>query len=149
MEDDFGIVPIPMGNNTDKYQCWVSHDAPSMAIPITNSDIEKTGIIIEALAYAAQKENEIAFEEFCLTKLRDDESAEILAGISQYAVSDLCFIGQQMVGNIYQGLGIIPDTCFYQPTAEIASAVAEVEIAVETGIEEFVQKMMGTFVPEE
>jgi ABC-type glycerol-3-phosphate transport system substrate-binding protein len=146
MEDDFGIVPIPMGNNTDTYQCWVSHDAPSMAVPITNTDIEKTGIVIEALSYAAQKENEIAFEEFCLTKLRDDESAEILAGISQYAVSDLCFIGQQMVGSINKGLGIIPDTCFYKPTTEIASAVAEVEISVETGIEEFVQKMMGTYV---
>lgn len=145
MEDDFGIVPIPMGNNTDKYQCWVSHDAPSMAVPITNADIDKAGIVIEALAYAAQKENEIAYEEFCLTKLRDDESAKILSEINQYAVSDLCFIGQQMVGTIYQGLGIIPNTCFYSPTTEIASAVAEVEIAVETGIEEFVQKMMGTF----
>ncbi|MDF2542079.1 MAG: transporter substrate-binding protein [Herbinix sp.] len=150
MEDDFGIVPIPKGNNTDKYQCWVSHDAPSMAVPITNPDIEKTGIIIEALAYAAQKENDIAFDEYCLTKLRDEESAAILADISQYAVSDLCFIGQQMVGAIYEGLGIIPNVCFYGPTTEIASAVAEVEVKVETGIEEFVQKMMGTYVaPEE
>ena len=148
MEDDFGIVPIPMGKNTDTYQCWVSHDAPSMAVPITNSDIEKTGIVIEALAYAAQKENDIAFDEFCMTKLRDDESAKILADINQYAVSDLCFIGQQMVGDIYQGLSIIPNICFFSPTTEVASAVAEVEISVETGIQEFIQKMMGTYVEE-
>ncbi len=148
MEDDFGIVPIPMGNNTNTYQCWVSHDAPSMAVPITNPDIEKTGIVIEALAYAAQKENDIAFEEYVLTKLRDDESAEILKQVNQYAVSDLCFIGQQMVGSIYSGLNIIPNTCFYQPTNEVASMVAEVEIAVETGIEEFVQKMQGIYEAE-
>jgi ABC-type glycerol-3-phosphate transport system substrate-binding protein len=146
MEDDFGIVPIPRGNNTDNYLDWVSHDAPSMAVPITNTDIEKTGIVIEALAYAAQKENDLAFDEYCSTKLRDEESAEILKQVNTYATSDLCFIGQQMVGAIYDGLGIIPNVCFYTPTTEIASAVAEVEVKVETGIEEFKQKMLGTYV---
>lgn len=147
MDDDFGIVPIPKMAGMSQYQCWVSHDAPAMAVPATNTDIEKTGIVIEALAYAAQKEQDIAFDEYCLTKLRDEESAKILAQINNYATSDLCFIGQQMVGAIYGGLAVIPDVCFFQAdTLEIASKVAEVEVQMDTGIEEFIQKLNGTWV---
>lgn len=149
MKDDFGIVPLPRGNDADTYHCWVSHDAPSMAIPVSNQDIDKTGIVLEALAYASQKENQIAFDEFALTKLRDDESVEMLRQMNQYAASDLAFIGQQMVGAIYGGLAVIPDVCFYQPTMEIASKVAEIEESVEIGLEELTARLKGTYVEPE
>ena len=146
MKDDFGIVPIPRGNNTDTYKCWVSHDAPSLAVPVTNPDIEKTGIVLEALAYASQAENQIAFDEFAATKLRDDESVVMLEQMNQYATSDLTFIGQQMVGAIYGGLAVIPDVCFFDPSLEIASKVAEIEESVQIGMDEFIQRINGTFI---
>ncbi|MCR5754608.1 MAG: extracellular solute-binding protein [Acetatifactor sp.] len=143
MEDDFGIVPIPRGDDADTYRCWVSHDAPSVSIPTTNQNKDKTVKIMEALAYFAQDENELELDEFCDTKLRDDESADILREIPQYAHSDLAFIGQQCAGGFYAALNSVVDVTFNAREKEIASTVAGIEVEVETGIQEFIDIMLG------
>lgn len=150
MDDDFGFIPMPMGNNTDEYKCWVSHDAPSLAVPVSNPDLDKTGLILEALAWKSQGEDELHLDEFALTKLRDDESYEILKELGKYAVSDMAFIGQQLDGAIFGGLGVIPDSCFYSPDEEITSRVAAVEENIEIGLENAKLMFLGEWVePEE
>ncbi|WP_309120311.1 extracellular solute-binding protein [Paenibacillus sp.] len=149
MEDDFGFVPMPMGNNTDDYLSWVSHDAPSMAVPVTNKDLDKTGLILEALAWKAQQEEQIRLDEIAFTQLRDDESLEIIKQLKNYGVSDLAFIGQQMQGNVHQGLALIPNVGFYDQNLEPASQVAEIEEAVNLGLEELVLRLKGEFVEPE
>ncbi|MBP5250651.1 MAG: hypothetical protein J6Z46_11695 [Lachnospiraceae bacterium] len=148
MQDDFGIVPIPRGDNAPTYRCWVSHDAPSMSIPSTNKNIDKTVKILEALAYFAQDENEIELDEFC-TKLRDDRSAEILREMPKYAHSDLAFIGQQCAGGFYAALNAVVNVTFAQREKEIASTVAGIELEVEDGIQEFIDIMLGKTGSEE
>lgn len=142
MQDDFGIVPIPRGDNATEYRCWVSHDAPSVSIPSTNKNIDKTVKILEALAYFAQDENEIELDEFC-TKLRDEKSEEILREMPKYAHSDLAFIGQQCAGGFYAALNAVVNVTFAQREKEIASTVAGIELEVEDGIKEFINIMLG------
>jgi hypothetical protein len=146
MKDDFGFVPLPMGNNTDKYLSWVSHDAPSLAVPVTNKELDKTGLILEALAWKAQEEEKIRMDEIAFTQLRDDESLEIIKQLKNYGVSDMAFIGQQMQGNVHTGLALIPDVGFYNQTLEPASKVAEIEEAVNIGLEELALRFKGEFV---
>ena len=95
MEDDFGIVPMPRGDKSgpDEYHCWVSHDAPQMAIGANNPDIDKTVMIVEALAYFAQEENEIEEGEYLANKLRDDESREVVSTVNKYALIDYAWVG--------------------------------------------------------
>lgn len=143
MEDDFGIVPIPRGDDQDTYHCWVSHDAPSVSIPANNPDKEKTALIMDALAYFSQEENELELEEFCNTRLRDEESREILYELPQYACSDLAFIGQQCASGFYDVLNAFYEVNYKAREKEIASSIAAVEIKVETGIEEFINIMEG------
>ncbi|MBD2867358.1 hypothetical protein IDH41_02125 [Paenibacillus sp. IB182493] len=146
MESDFGFVPMPMGNNTDNYLSWVSHDAPSMAVPVTNKELDKTGLILEALAWKAQEEEQIRMDEIAFTQLRDEESLDVLMELKNYGVSDMAFIGQQMQGNVHSGLALIPDVGFYNQNLEPASKVAEIEEAVNIGLEELALRLKGEFV---
>lgn len=146
MEDDFGFVPMPMGNNTDNYKSWVSHDAPSLAIPVSNPDLDNTGLILQALAYKSQGEDEIRLDEVAFTQLRDDESYEILKELGNYAVSDMAFIGQQLDGAIWQGLNVLPDTCFYNQDQEPAAKVASVEEGIAIGLENAKLMFKGEWV---
>ncbi|MFD0714576.1 ABC transporter substrate-binding protein [Paenibacillus sp. GCM10027626] len=149
MESDFGFVPMPMGNNTDDYLSWVSHDAPSLAVPVTNKELDKTGLVMEALAWKAQEEEKIRMDEIALTKLRDEESVQILMDMKRYGVSDIAFIGQQMQGNVHSGLALIPEVGFYDQNLEPASKVAEIEEAVNIGLEELALRLKGEFVEPE
>lgn len=150
MEDDFGIVPLPKGDDKDTYYCWVSHDAPSVSVPANNPDKDKTALIMEALAYFSQEENELELEEFCNTKLRDEESRKILYEIPQYACSDLAFIGQQCgAGGFYDVLNAFYQVNYVARENEIASSIAAIEIKVETGIEDFIRIMEGNNATEE
>ncbi|ALS26579.1 ABC transporter substrate-binding protein [Paenibacillus sp. 32O-W] len=149
MEDDFGFVPLPMGNNTDDYLSWVSHDAPSIAVPVTNKELDKTGLILEALAWKAKDEEKIRLDEIAFTQLRDDESLEILQQLKNYGVSDMAFIGQQMQGNVHSGLALIPSVGFYEQDLEPASKVAEIEEAVNIGLEELALRLKGEYVEPE
>lgn len=146
MEDDFGFVPMPMGNNTDNYKSWVSHDAPSLAVPVSNPDLDKTGLILEALAWKSQGEEDIRLNEVAFTQLRDDESLEVLKELKNYAVSDMAFIGQQLDGNIWQGLNVIPHSGFYVRDEEPASKVASVEEGIAIGLENARLMLLGEWV---
>ncbi len=53
----YGIVPVPMYDTEQKtYYSNVNYLAPLLVIPKTNSDTEKTGIILDAMAYLSYKD---------------------------------------------------------------------------------------------
>ncbi len=52
MTDDYGILPIPNGGNSDEYYCYVSgSNHRPLTFPANLKNIEKTMIITEASAY--------------------------------------------------------------------------------------------------
>jgi len=101
MEADFGIVPPPKRDETQKEYIsnltvyWTN----SLAIPVTLGDIERTGIITDALAAESLYTVIPAYYDIQLkTKLaRDDESSEML---------DILFAGRKFdLGMIYNWAG--------------------------------------------
>lgn len=82
MEQDFGILPIPKFDEAQqKYRTTMSvYNNGAVYIPTTNGDLERTGILIEALSAESKYTLRPAYYEITLkTKLsRDDESSAML-----------------------------------------------------------------------
>lgn len=150
MEDDFGIVPMPMGPQADRHLGWVSHNAPTIGIPNSNLDLDFTGWVMEALGYRAWPEEANRFEEISLTRLRSDESLETLLNLKDGAISDFLFMAQQAAGGAHAGLSMLVNTMFYnQDTMEPVSEAAAVQEHVNLAIIEAHERFRGTFVEPE
>jgi ABC-type glycerol-3-phosphate transport system substrate-binding protein len=134
MEDDFGIVPMPMGNNTDKYLNWISHNAPAVAVPVTNKDLDKAGLILQALAWKAQDESKILEDEYAYTKLRDDESMETIKNLWNYGEQDFGFFAQAM--NWALSVHFLPMMCFYDQSQEPVSEIARMEQRINIALDD-------------
>ena len=92
MEQDFGILPYPKYDETQKE--YMSSVSPLfftfVAVPVTNNDLENTGIIMEDMACEGYKRIRPEFYESLLLRkiTRDDESAEMLEYIFDNIVYD-------------------------------------------------------------
>ena len=93
MEDDFGILPYPkMDESQERYRNQVaSWVCPGIAVPVTNTDADFTGYILEALARMSVDTVAAAYIDVNLmTKVtRDEESAEMLRLILDSKCYDL------------------------------------------------------------
>lgn len=82
MTDDFGVLPFPKYDETqEKYYCLFNTAWGTVyAIPITNTDTERTGYILDVMGYfSTDTINTAVIEKNVLTKAtRDNESAEML-----------------------------------------------------------------------
>lgn len=80
-ELDFGILPIPkLDESQDGYYHYVHNKSSYTAVPKINFDLEKTGIILEDLAYHSYKTVRPSFFDVLLDGkvARDEESTEML-----------------------------------------------------------------------
>ena len=93
MEVDFGILPIPKFDETqDRYYHTVSvWNAPLMIVPVTVTQPDKIGYILEILAAKSVDTLTPAYYDLQLTHklLRDDESEEMLDIIFSSVTFDL------------------------------------------------------------
>jgi len=84
---DYGIVPYPMyDERQDGYRIFFgANNANSFAIPITASDLERTGVIIEAMSAEGYKTLIPAYYEVALKAkyLRDEASVHMLDIITE------------------------------------------------------------------
>lgn len=82
MISDFGILPIPKYDENQKnyYHTPATHVTQCLSMPIINTDFEKTGLILEALAYESEATLVKAYYDYNLqTKIsRDEESGDML-----------------------------------------------------------------------
>jgi len=94
MEADFGILPIPKIWEADDliyYSTVNVHTACALAIPVTSTNLERTSIILEALAAESRYTLRPAYYEISLRTqhARDDESGEMLDIILANRVLDI------------------------------------------------------------
>lgn len=93
MEQDFGLLPTPkLDQAQEKYYSTMSiWNNGAIYIPVTNSNTERTGIIIEALSAESMYTLTPAYYDLSLkTKFtRDDESAAMLDIIFKNRVIDM------------------------------------------------------------
>ena len=94
-EIDFGLIPYPMyDENQDGYHTHVDAWNGMLCYPVTATNLERTGIITEALAAYSYKYVTPAYYDVALgTKyLRDDESIEMMNLIYDGIVYDFGYI---------------------------------------------------------
>lgn len=91
MNDDFGILPLPKLDETQKeYRAWMNFDVNTMCIPVTNSDTSRTGIILDALCYLSWRDVLPNYYNIRVSQksLRNDDSIEMLKIIHDSLVYD-------------------------------------------------------------
>lgn len=103
MDDDFGILPYPKFDEDDEYTTAINGAASLMVIPITVSDVERTGAITEALcAYTSRDVIPVFYDAQLKTKhARDDESSKMLDLIRNSIVYDIGYVA----GGAFQSCG--------------------------------------------
>jgi hypothetical protein len=92
METNFGIIPMPKFDAAQQsFYHYVHPIASAVSIPVTNTDITRTGIILEALAAESHYTVRSAYYDISIEGkfLRDEESIEMLDIILATRVFDL------------------------------------------------------------
>ena len=92
METDFGIVPMPKYNSAQEtYFNFVHPTASCVSIPKTNNELERTGVILEALAAKSRYTVRSAYYEISLNYkyLRDEESIVMLDLVLETRIFDI------------------------------------------------------------
>lgn len=95
MESDFGVLPYPKWSaEQETYYHYVDGHAAIMAVPKTVGDIERTGILLEALSYESYKSVLPLYFDVMVTKknVRDEQSGEMLELIYNTRAFDLAYV---------------------------------------------------------
>ncbi len=124
MESDFGILPYPKYDEAqEKYTSYANQWGLACALPITASDLERTGAIVEAMCALSRKYIVPAYYDIVLNGkiTRDNESSEMLDIIFSNIIYDY---GISFCTN----LEFIPAKYFVEhPKAQLASWFASNE----------------------
>ena len=92
MDAAFGIVPIPKyDENQSSYYSSVANPMPVLIVPNTADDIQRTGVILDAMAYLSTKNIAPVFFDITMSqkRLRNDESIEMLHIIKDSVIYDV------------------------------------------------------------
>ena len=80
MDQDFGILPAPKYDEAQERYYNLGGNPYFMLVPITTKDVERTGVIIEAMAYESLGRIDTAFYDIYLQGklMRDEDSPKML-----------------------------------------------------------------------
>ncbi len=95
MESDFGLLPLPKANeNQQDYSTYLGGNATGVAVPVSNTNLEMTGKILEDLVYYSNQYVRPAFYDVMLKSkfARDDDSARMLDIILSNFTIDLALV---------------------------------------------------------
>lgn len=140
MKDDWGILPLPnLGGK--EYNCLVDNNMATMIVPISNKDLDKTGTILDAIAYHSYYDYEPLFAQWLAdTYFRDDESYDMLELIYQSMYYDIFMA----VGTSDERLWAIEQEIIVGSAAnrgnDPAQAIAKLEDSIHTAVDEFYGK---------
>ena len=139
---DFGVVPFPKSEESqDRYYSPIDTAAASgIAVPKTQTDMEMTGIILDALSYESMNQLQPAFYNVNLTRkeVRDEESAEML---------DLIFSNRTIdIGIVYDfgGVGNMLRRLVRKRNTDVVSAYAEIAEKCNTDIADILTSLKQT-----
>ena len=134
MEDDYGILPMPKYDESQKdYLAYVNAAGNLAMIPSNTADTARTGLITEALAAGAYDMITPSLYEI-ITKsrnVRDEESAEMVSIITSNIVYDTFYL------NLLDGYSIIQEQLI-KKSESIVSAMESKRSAAEKALEQLV-----------
>lgn len=142
MEVDFGIIPLPKYDEAqESYYATVNPSTSyCLTVPVTAPDLDRTGIILEALNSVSRYTVASAYYDICLKGkyVRDEESSEMLELIFNSTVYDL---GQVFnFGDISVSFLYMPQT---QGNRNWVSKYASIEKKVNADIAKLVNSVTG------
>lgn len=96
MESDFGLLPLPKADeNQAEYSTYLHPDnATSVVVPVVNTELDRTGVILEDMAFYSSEMVRPAFYDIMLKSkfARDNDSARMLDIILSRTTVDLALI---------------------------------------------------------
>lgn len=135
-EHDYGIIPYPKYSDeqAEYYMPTLSVCMSYIAVPVTNSDLENTGIFLEYYGYLGRRDLLPAFYDTLLQRkvARDDTSGEMLDLIFKHRFYDTGLLFD------FGGSANKIRTMYHSLKNDFASALA----ALEPKIEESITKLM-------
>ncbi len=135
---DYGLLPMPKyDENQANYMAACT--ARPYFVPITNDDLERTGIIIEAMSAEGYKNNFPVFYDIALKDkyLYDEEAAEILDIIYENTVLSFSYMYEKNASGFSQTISHLINT--ESPSKDFASYYASKEASVLARIDEIVE----------
>ncbi len=134
METDFGIIPVPKYDEAQEKYWQVSPNAHALYIPVTVSDLEFTGAVMEELAYQSGKYLIPAYYEVLLKgkTTRDEESLEMLDIIHDGISYVIKIIGTQFSDQLYRQMEL--------KKYDIASFIAKNEEKITTKLRQTLEE---------
>jgi len=137
-DTDFGLIPWPKfdENQSDYHNLIHKLVAQTVSVPITQPDLEKTGIVLEYMAGISMYELTPAYYDVALTakQLRDNESAEMLDIILASRAYDLGYIYDW--GGLCSSIANLINT----GSTNVASTYAAAEKKLNKEIEKTIEK---------
>ncbi|MBQ2707453.1 MAG: extracellular solute-binding protein [Clostridia bacterium] len=130
MNDEFGIVPLPkMDANQKEYRSWMQlNNSSSFAIPVSNDNLEMTGIVCEALAAESADTLTPAYIETTLSGkvARDEDSIAMLEIILNSVTFDFANIfNLGGVNSLFARGGMSGENTFASDYASIETVIRE------------------------
>ncbi len=95
MKIDFGVIPFPkLDEQQDEYNHFIHVTAAMLSVPLSNPNIDKTGIILEAMAAKSKYTLQKAYYDVCLERkfMRDEESSVMIDIIQKARNYDIGYI---------------------------------------------------------
>jgi len=137
MEADFGIIPMPKyDEDQENYVSPINHAYHTFTIvPITNSDLELTGNVLNSLGYYSQQLITPAFiDQTVMSKaIRDNDSAEMINLIYDTRMYDIATYYNW--GNIYTNFSTMTTNRNVNFASDYASKEATILAALQTTID--------------
>lgn len=129
--DVYGWVPTPKGPHATDYAAPIEWNSAIMYILKTNTDLDKTGPVIEALAYLGHKMHEAAIEEMYEVRFNGDEkSIEMLELTVEKQVFDI------FLTLVVPEARSVYDQCLNAQTNDPASIIQSNEQTVQIAVDE-------------
>ena len=137
VENNFGLVPRPkLDESQETYSTLISLATPYIFIPATVSEPEKTGFVLEALAFASEEVTETYYSVCMESKYtRDEESYEMIKLAQQNIIYDPGFVYN------WGSLGSNIRTAVMGSSQNYASLLASFESAAKAAAEKFVEEI--------
>lgn len=135
MEADYGILPNPkFDESQEKYICTINPTTVVLAVPYIASDVERTGIILEALAIHSHFNMIPRYYDEIVTirNVRDEDSREMITLAFQNRIIDL--------GSVYNfgGLHNIMKTIMKSNQNILISTVERLENSINRSINDLI-----------
>ena len=140
MESQFGILPMPkLDESQSEYRTFVGGGAALLCVPKTNKDVERTGVILDALSYESNESVLPVYYDVTVSQkgLRNEESIEMLQIIR---ATRGCEFGNfySLVSGLISGVqGILCNGSNDEPASLVASNTDSVNENIQKLVEAF------------